>query len=106
MQKLIWFSCGLLIGLTALTISKASVPTRDRITDDTAIYQNLSEIRVKKEAKIDFDSQISRLSQLEGRYQEKLPSLSQHPRLKGPVQRVSQQKYRDTVSRRSSSRLR
>src|SRR5690349_19219136 len=101
MQKLMWFFGGLFIGLTALSITKASVPsTKSRITDDTAIYQRLSEIRVRKEAKIDFDTDINRLSHLEGRYQEKLPSLSQHPRLKAPLQRVAQEKYRPSLNQR------
>ncbi len=94
MQKWMWFTCGLVLGLTALSISKAAVPGKSRGTDDTAIYQKLSELNVRKEAKKDFDADITRLSQLEARYQEKLPSLANHPRLKGPIQRVSQQKYR------------
>jgi hypothetical protein len=104
MQKLMWFFGGLFIGLTALSITRASVPsTKSRITDDTAIYQRLSEIRVRKEAKIDFDADINRLARLEGRYQEKLPSLSQHPRLKAPLKRVSQEKYRPSQNQRKLS---
>lgn len=104
MQKLMWFFGGLVIGLTALSITRASVPSvRNRITDDTAIYQRLSEIRVRKEAKIDFDADINRLAQLEGRYQEKLPSLSQHPRLKAPLKRVANEKYRPSPSQNKVS---
>ena len=92
MKKLMWFSCGLLVGLTALSVCKASIPGKGKVTDDTAIYEKLSEIQVRKEAKLDFDSDIGHLSQLEGQYHEKLPSLVKHPRLKGPLARVSQQR--------------
>ena len=93
MQKLLWFSGGLVLGLTALSITRASVPSKSHVTDDTSIYQNLSEIRVPKQGKIDFDYEIAQLSEKESRYQEKLP-LIQHNKLKAAVQRVSQEKYR------------
>lgn len=91
-----WFGYGAVMGLTSLSLSFAlgSVPTRGRVTDDTAIYQNLSEIRVAKQGRLDFDSDINRLSALEGRYRENLPTLSSSPALNGPMKRVSQQKYR------------
>ena len=96
MLKWIWFFCGLLAGLTALSITKASVPTRSQLTDDTAIYQRVSEIRVKKELQVDFDSSLNALHAKEkkSQYHEKLPTLSDSPRLKGPVERVSRQRYR------------
>ena len=93
MQKILWFSGGLLLGLTALSITRASVPTRGHVTDDTSIYQNLSEIRVPKQGKIDFDFEIAQLSEKESRYQEKLP-LTQHSQLKAAIQRVSKEKYK------------
>jgi len=116
MQKLMWFGSGLLAGLTVLSISKASVPS-SKLTDDTALYQRLSEIHVKKEAKIDFDSDINQLARLEKQYEDKrLPfvpkpapntalkaapkaapktvrSVAQNSRLYNPIQRVAQQKY-------------
>ncbi len=99
-QKMIWFGCGLFAGLTILSITKASVPlmsgpgvSKNAVTDDTALYQRLSEIHIKKELKLNFDSDIQQLARLEGRYQEKLPSLAQHPRLKSAMQRISQSKY-------------
>ena len=93
-MKWLWFISGTLTGLVILSIALGSVPVRGRITDDTAIYQNLSDIRVAREAELNFDGDIARLSAAEADYKEKLPSLAQHPRIKGPVQRVSQQKYR------------
>lgn len=98
MQKLMWFSCGLLIGLTALSITKASVPTRSRVMDDTPVYNGLSEIREKK-IKVNFDQALRDLELEEPRYKENLPSLARHARLKAdplkdPMKRVSMQKYR------------
>jgi len=93
MKKLIWFNAGLVVGLTLLSFAKASIPANSRMTDDTAIYQNLSEIHVKKEAKLDFDSDIGHLAQLEERYDEKLP-LARRAKIRGALDRVSKQAYR------------
>src|SRR5580698_764014 len=101
MQKMMWFACGLLAGLTVLSISKASVPTKNQVTDDTALYQRLSEIHVQKQAKIDFDSDINQLSRLESRYQEKLPYFAGNSRLRSPMKRIAQQKYSYSGNSRS-----
>jgi hypothetical protein len=93
-----------MLGLTGLSIALGSVPTGGRVTDDTAIYQNLSEIRVARQADLNFDGDIARLSALEGNYREKLPSLAQNPRLRGPIQRISQQKYKYSGARKSVTR--
>jgi hypothetical protein len=70
MTKFLWFFSGLFAGLTALSISKASV-----VKESTAISQSLSEIHVKKERKLDFSSDIRTLSLMENdrRFQERLP---------------------------------
>jgi hypothetical protein len=91
---MLWFTCGLLLGLTVLSMSKAAVPLKSRVTDDTAIYQKLSEIKVRKQMKVDFDSDLSRLSSLESRYRERLPSLANHPQMRAAMKRISQQRYR------------
>ena len=91
-MKKLWFSSGALVGLTLISISSASVPRGSRVTDDTAIYQNLSEIRVAREHDLNFDADINRLSAIEGRYREH--NLSRNPRLRGPLNRISQQQYR------------
>ena len=88
------------MGLTALSITKAAVP----VGDDTVIHSRLSEIHIPKQGKLDFDSDIVRLSNMEGQFQEKLPSLSEHPRLKGPMQRVAHQKYRYSGKQSSVSK--
>ena len=83
------FACVGVLSLVVSSLASASVPTQGRITDDTAIYQNLSEIRAHREHDLNVDSDIARLSALEGRYKEKLPALSR------PIQRVKQQQYRN-----------
>lgn len=92
--KLWWFTSGALTGLSALSIASGSVPSKSRITDDTAIYQNLSEIRVAREADLNFDGDIARLSTLEKNYKEKLPALARSKRVKKPMKRIAERKYR------------
>ncbi len=99
MLKVTWFMAGTVIGILTIALAFGSVPPHGTVTDDTALYQNLSEIRVAKEPIPSFDSDLTRLAQSEGRYQEKLPSLKDHPRLKGPLTRVSKQKYRYRAQR-------
>ena len=106
-MKIMWAVCGTMIGLTSLSLALGAVPSqRMRVTDDTAIYQNMSEIRVAREKRPDFDADIQRLSSLESRYREILPTLKNggrgprprigkvNPSLTAPMQRVSSQKYR------------
>jgi len=95
-MKLMWFTSGVMLGLTGLSVAMGSVPSR--ITDDTAIYQRLSEIRVPKQGNINFDADINHLSKIEARYQEDLP------RLRNPMKRISHQKYRFTGSRKTLAR--
>jgi hypothetical protein len=94
-MKSMWFVSGLCAGLTALSLSMGAVPKKGAITDDTALYQNLSEIRLPKEKKPSFEGDIARLSALEAHYRERnLPILARHPELKGPVERVQKRPYR------------
>jgi hypothetical protein len=86
------FGLGAITGFVILSIALASVPKRNRITDDTAIYQSLSEISVPRESSPNFDGDIQKLSNLEPRYREKLP-LAQQPRIKAPLRRVSKKAY-------------
>lgn len=102
-MKYMWLAGGILLGLVSLSIARGSVPNygsesgvsgfNSKITDDTAIYQKLSEIRVQRTREINFDPDISRLSSIEARYREKLPAFSKKPRYSEAVQRVSKQKY-------------
>lgn len=86
------FAFGAVIGLVMLSIALASVPRGSRITDDTALYQRVSEIRVPPEKIPDFDADIARLSKVEPRYRERLAP-AKDPRLAGPLRRLSQRKY-------------
>lgn len=84
------------------TISLASASVPSRITDDTALYQNLSEIRVRKEADLSFDQDVSKLSKMESRYRERLPETTlrkqdRRSRVETPVKRISRMKYRPSV---------
>ncbi|OFZ55039.1 MAG: hypothetical protein A2428_14450 [Bdellovibrionales bacterium RIFOXYC1_FULL_54_43] len=94
-MKWMLFSCGAMIGLTTLSVAMGSVPGRraNKITDDTAIYQSLSEIRVPRQGRINFDQDIARLSNIESGYRENLPALAKRPALQGPMKRIAQQKY-------------
>ena len=91
-MKSLWFSTGAAVGIALISISSASVPRAARVTDDTAVYENLSEIRVARERELNFDADIQRLSQMEGQYRER--HLSRHPRVQGPMTRISQKQYR------------
>ena len=111
-EQLRWFAVGLVGGLTMLSIALGSVPTRGTVTDDTALYQSLSEIRVHKQQDLNFDGDIARLSALEDRYREEgLPRLSDRrrrdkalekkrpyysQRVQTPMQRIANQRYRYT----------
>ena len=93
------FCGGTMLGLTSLSIALGAVPSGGkvmRVTDDTAIYQRLSEIKVPREGRLNFDGDIERLSSLEPRYKEKLPSLARDPRVAGPMKRISSQTYQYT----------
>lgn len=99
MQKIIWFAGGMLLGLTALSITKAAVPTRARVTDDTAIYQSLSEIKgVQKQPLMNVDQEIRELSQRENRYHEKLPYLASYAHTRASAQRQKRYAYAGRAS--------
>lgn len=100
MKKWKLFNTGTVLGLVTLSLAWASVSKHTKVTDDTALYQNLSEIRVPKAAQVNFDSDISKLSQLEVRYKEKLPDA----RLASPMKRISQKKYQFSGKKRTVSK--
>jgi hypothetical protein len=91
-MKFLWFGSGFGLGLVIVSLSFASVPSR--VTNDVELYRNLTELRMKKEREIVFDQDLAQLSSLEKRYQETLPSLKDHPRLQGPMQRIQETRYR------------
>lgn len=61
------------------------------VTNDTALYQNLSEIRAQKTRDLNFDSDVNRLASLEWQYKENLPG---HPRARGAFARIQKAKYK------------
>lgn len=79
LQKYFWFTGGLLLGLTALSITRAASPPKGQmtqVTNDTLLYEKLSEIKgVSKQPKLDVDEDIRRLSQMENSFHEKLPPI-------------------------------
>ena len=94
-MKNIWIACGSIIVLTSLSAALGAVPSsRSVVTDDTALYQRLSDIKVSRELRPNFDGDIARLSGLEPAYREKLPSVARDPRVGGPMKRISSQQYR------------
>jgi hypothetical protein len=106
-KQAFWFASGTLCGLVMLSICRASIPAGSNrpdlspealsptaVTDDTALYQSLSEIRVRKERTPTFDADISRLSRMEGRYHEKR-SLGHRSSVRGAMNRISKRRYQD-----------
>lgn len=85
------FFLGLSAGWVVLSITLAAVPIRGRVTNDTTLYDSLSEIRGSRESRPNFDGDIARLSGLEKNYQEKLPALSS---VKPAMKRISELKYK------------
>jgi len=84
-----WIGCGAAFGFTILSVALGSVPAPHQVTQDARLYENLSEIRAQKIRDLNFDSDIEHLAKLEGRYREKLPSLSQDARVRGPLSRIT-----------------
>jgi hypothetical protein len=102
-----WYlSCAFMFCLSSLSIALGSVPRSGQVTDDTAIYQNLSEIRVAREADLNFDGDIERLASVEANYRESLPkpSAARKGRIAKPMSRIGGQKYKYTGVRKSSAR--
>ncbi len=66
-------------------------PASLAVSDDTALYQNLSEITVQKQGRMSFDQDIQKLAAIAPRYKENLPAADL--RLQAPMKRVAAQKY-------------
>lgn len=77
----------------------ASVPRSNEVSSDTAIYQNLHEIKVTKAKSINFDSDISRLSAQEKLHREALPL-----RISAPMDRVMSTPYRAGTYKKTPAR--
>lgn len=80
-----------LLTVAGLPAVLASVPRAQDFQQNTAIYQNLHEIRVQKIKSLDFDRDIDRLTAQEKKHRAHLP-LS----LTSVMDRVEKTKYRKT----------
>lgn len=94
----VWFGGGFAVGLTALGLSEASVPPVGQVTNDEIVLQNLSEARVKKLPKPNFDSDIARLAAQEGAHHENPATLASRPEFRGAVRRLEAKKYTPSES--------
>ncbi len=101
MKNWMWMISGFVLGTVTFSVGFAAVPKQP--VADSAIYQELSEIRTQKQKDLSFDHDVAQLASTEERYRENLPSLSQNPRIKNPVQRVAQKKYQYSNSPRVKS---
>lgn len=99
MLKFKWIVVSAGLGAFSLSFALASVPPTSslppsgRVTDDTVLYQSLSEIRVPRQGNVDFDQDVNSLASTEGHYREKLPSLASRPALAGAMKRIAQHPY-------------
>ncbi len=90
-----WMQVSAVVGCVVGMSSLASGSVPKNITNDAALYQELSEIRIKrrKEA-LSFDQDIQKLARLESEYnQSQTPRLVDNPRLSKIVERVSRPGY-------------
>lgn len=85
------FVSGLFAGIVSLSIAFASVERPS--SDDILLYDEISDVNVKKQKAINFDHDIEALAQMEKRFVEELP-LDRKSRLKRPMQRIEKRKYR------------
>lgn len=105
LQRSAWFLAGMMIGLTAISFSKASVPKN--VTNDSALYEGLIEIprsqRVSRKALADeVQKDQHRIVRAEGRFKERLPLLTdRRSRLQTPMNRIQKQKYRSSRAKLS-----
>jgi len=81
-----------MVGATSLSLSLASVP--NRVTDDTELHENLTEVNVRHQKDLSFKSDLARLASLEPSYREELPRVSPRSRIMSPAERISKKKYR------------
>lgn len=66
------FMVGAMAGGLLVSLALANVPQGVQVTDDSELYEQLTEIRVPKQGNLNFDGDIARLAALEGRYPERV----------------------------------
>lgn len=115
MKNSLWFVSGMIAGLVGFTCAaqfvlahsslrhpasiqaNAAMPSKalgGELTDDAALYDNLSEIKAHKALPLNVDGDLQVLAASEARYREKLPSVSKDPRILGPMKRINSEPYR------------
>lgn len=80
--------------LLASAMAFASVPPTGKTTEDTAVYQNPSEITTRPTGRLSFDQDLKNLNDMEHRYHERLPRLADRPELLSPIKRIAAKKYK------------
>jgi hypothetical protein len=80
-------------GFVASIIAPAFASIPRHVTNDTALYQNLSEIRAQKTRDLNFDADVGRLASLEWQYKENLAGRS---RMNSALSRIQKAKYRSS----------
>jgi hypothetical protein len=88
-----------IVGLLGIPMVLAAVPKTRNVSSDTALYQTLSEINVKKVGAIDFDQDIQRLSAQEKEHRKAIP-LS----ISSPMERVMKVNYKPSHSKKKKFR--
>lgn len=79
------------------TTSLASVPRNSEIMNDTAIYQNLREIKAERIRRVDFSGDLKRLAQNEQAYHESFSKSARplaQPRITSPMARIESTPYK------------
>jgi len=93
----VWKMSVLVISGLLISVPSWSVPqTPERVTDDTEIYQNLSEIRSPKKREMLFREDLHRLIAIESRFHERLPNprgYDKHQRVSSPIKKIKSKKY-------------
>jgi hypothetical protein len=103
-MKKLGILCLFVFGLTAFSISFGSVPPTGKTTGGAAIYQDNSEITTPRQGGLSFDQDLRNLNQMESKYHERLPRLSERPELARPIKRIAVTKYHPTRATQHAGR--
>lgn len=85
-----------LVSVAGLPMVLASVPRSNEIANDTAIYQNLHEIKVNRVKSISFKNDLEGLSAVEKKYREPVQL-----QISAPMERVMSRPYQPTGAKKS-----
>lgn len=85
-----------LVSVAGLPMVLASVPRSSEIANDTAIYQNLHEIKVNRVKSISFKKDLDGLSAVQKRYREPVQL-----RVSSPMERVMSTPYKPAIHKKA-----